>query len=82
MSYCLEQAAYAAGAFLLASILPRQCALVMLLALILGHFDGASSWLAHRWHFGTTGMVIYAILLAAVIVPLVFPRPSEAHPKA
>ena len=77
LAYCLEQLVYAAGAFFLASILPRQCALVRLFALILGHFDGASSWLAHRWHFGTTGMVVYAILLAAIIVSLVFPKSDK-----
>ena len=81
MCYCVEQLVYAAGAFLLASILPRRCALVVLFALILGHFDGASSWLAHRWHFGTTGMVVYAIILAAIIVPLAFPKSGESRPK-
>ena len=79
LAYSLEQLAYAAGAFLLASILPRRCALVMLFALILGHFDGASSWLAHRWHFGTTGMVIYAILLAAIVVWSAFPAPGKPN---
>ena len=67
LAYCLEQLVYAAGTFLLASILPRRCALVMLFALILGHFDGASSWLAHRWGFGTTGMVVYAIDRKSVV---------------
>jgi len=66
--YCVEQLIYIAGAFFLVRILPKKISLVILSALILGHFDGGSSWLAHRWHFGTQGMVIYAIVLSLTMV--------------
>ncbi len=77
MWYCAEQLVYIAGMFLLARVLPGKAALIVLLALILGHFDGGSSWLAHRWHFGTQGMVIYAIILAAIMVWAAFPSTEK-----
>jgi hypothetical protein len=75
--FCLEQLVYAAGAFLLVSILPRPISLVILFALILGHFCGASVWLVYRWQFGEPALVIYAIILAAIIVPLAFPKSRQ-----
>ena len=73
MWYCIEQLIYITGAFFLARILPKKISLVILSALILGHFDGGSSWLAHRWRFGTQGMVIYAIILSLIMVYWAFP---------
>ena len=79
--YCIEQFFYIAGAFLLARVMPRRAALVILFALILGHFDGGSSWLAHRWHFGTQGMAIYGIILAMILVLSAFPPPNKHDAK-
>ena len=75
--FCVSQLFYIAGAFFLARILPRRLSLVILLALILGHFDGGSSWLAHRWHFGTQGMVVYGIILAVILVQSAFSPRSK-----
>jgi len=79
MSFCLYELAYMAGTFLLVSIIPRRLALVVILAFIFGHYYGASTWLAHRWHLGTQGTVIYAIILAAIVVLAAFPKLGELN---
>lgn len=79
MCFCLYELGYMAATFLLASIVPRQLALVVIFAFILGHYYGASTWLAHRWHLGTQGTVIYGIILAAIVVRLAFPPPSKQN---
>jgi hypothetical protein len=79
MCFCLYELGYMAATFVLASIVPRQLGLVVILAFILGHYYGASTWLAHRWHFGTQGTVIYGIILAAIVVRLAFPPPSKPN---
>jgi hypothetical protein len=75
--FCLYELVYMAAAFLLASVAPRQLALVIILAFIFGHYYGASTWLAHRWHLGTEGTVIYGILLAVVLVLSALPPPTK-----
>ena len=84
--FCLYELVYTAVAFLLASLSPRQLALTISFAFIFGHYYGASTWLAHRWHFGTAGTVVYGIVLSATIVLLIFrpvgsPPTVEASPK-
>ena len=73
MLFCLYEVGYMAGTFFLASIVPRPLALVVMFAFIFGHYYGASTWLADRWHFGTQGTVIYGIILAVAVVWLAFP---------
>src|SRR4051812_36133099 len=74
---------YMSVAFLLACIPSRRIALTIALSFIFGHYYGASTWLADRWHLGTEGTVIYAAVLSAVLVVTVF-RPNlddVAHDK-
>ena len=73
VSFGLYELAYMIVAFVLASILPRRLALTIIFAFVLGHYYGASTWLADRWHLGTQGTVIYGIVLAATVVWLAFP---------
>jgi hypothetical protein len=68
---------YIAFAFFLVRAVSRELGLVILFALILGHFDGGSSWLTGRWGFGTQGMVIYAIILAVILVQWALPSRTE-----
>ena len=64
---------YSTVAFLLVSIVPRRWALVGAFSLILAHYYGASTWLFHRWHFGTLGPDGYGWVLGVIIVLLAFP---------
>jgi len=75
--FCIYQLFYIAAAFVLSRLVPHRAGLIILFGLILGHFDGGSSWLAHRWHLGTQGMVFYAIILAAVLALAVSTSPSR-----
>lgn len=61
---------YIAVAVLLASWLPRPLALVTVLAYVLGHYLGASTWLLYHWGFGMWIAVTYAIALAGGLVML------------
>ena len=63
---------YMAVAYLLACIPSRRVAVTIMLSFIFGHYYGASTWLAHRWHFGTQGTVIYAIVLSCLLAVVVF----------
>jgi hypothetical protein len=81
LSFCLYELADMAVAFLLASLAPRRLALVVILAFIFGHYYGASTWLADRWHLGTQGTVIYAIMLAVIFVLFAFPPKAESDPR-
>ncbi len=54
---------------------------MIILAFIFGHYYGASTWLAHRWHLGTTGTVLYAIVLAVILVLSVFSAKSKSIAK-
>ena len=82
MPFCLYELVYMAAAFLLASIAPRRLALVIILAFIFGHYYGASTWLAHRWHLGTAGTVIYGTILAVILVRSAFPPQSKPDAKS
>ena len=79
--FCLYELAYMAAIFILVSIVPRCAALIIIFAFIFGHYYGASTWLAHRWQLGTTGTVIYGIILAAIIVRTAFPPPDKPDGK-
>ena len=75
--FCIYDLAYLTVAFLMASMLPRRVALIVIFAFILGHYFGASTWLNNRWNFGTHGVVIYGIILAMILVRAAFPEESE-----
>ena len=72
--YLLFSLVYIVGIFLLASVLPRRCSLVVIFSFILCHFLGASTWLAYGWHLGIAGPIIYGIVLSVLIVVSAFPK--------
>ncbi len=72
---------YVSGSVLLVSILPWRVGLTLLLALVLGHFFGGSTWLCFRYQLGATGMVLYGLLLAVVFVIVAFPL-GPKNPRA
>ena len=61
---------YAAIMFLLISFVPSRIAYAGSLALIFGHYYGASSWLTWFYGFGVQAAVIYAVLLSLALVYL------------
>jgi hypothetical protein len=71
---------YLAVAFLVASLACRRGALIGIFSYILGHYYGASSWLANHWHFGAASFIVYGIVLACVLVSLAFPAPDNPAP--
>src|SRR5580658_5927655 len=66
--YLLFSLVYILVIFFLVSVVPRRIGLVVVFAFILGHFLGASTWLAYHWHFGVTGPIVYGIILSVFIV--------------
>jgi hypothetical protein len=79
-AYLPACAVYFATAFLIVSILPRTATLITIFSLILGHYFGASNWLAVRWHFGMAGAPIYGIVLGAVVAFAAFPEAEKIDP--
>jgi hypothetical protein len=71
--YLLFSLVYFVSIFLIVSVIPRRTGLMVIFAFILGHFLGAASWPAYRWHFGVLGLIIYGILLSVLIVLAAFP---------
>jgi hypothetical protein len=74
--FLVTSALYVIAAFLLSSYLPRRLATVAALAFILGHYFGASSWLAFSFGFGVSAAVLYGTLLAVVLTWML--RPAKA----
>jgi hypothetical protein len=79
--YVLTILIYISVVFLLISILPRRLALVGVFSFILGHYFGASTWLAYYWHLGINAPIIYGIILGMVFVHLAFPTPDKPSPE-
>jgi hypothetical protein len=71
-AYLFMNLIYIAGAFWLASILPRMGALICVFCFILTGFIGASNWFFYRWRMGMEVPVIYGIVLSAILVLLSF----------
>ena len=59
---------YIAGSVFAASILPRRLAYLFVLAMILGHYFGASTWLVYHWELGMQAAIIYGIIIATIAV--------------
>jgi len=76
--FCLDSLIVLILVFLIVSIIPRRIALFVIFTYILNHFFGASWWLCYHWHFGVGGVLIYGIILSAILVLWVFPKPSKA----
>lgn len=64
---------YLTAMFLLASVLPRKPALVLIFSVIFSHYYDASNWLAVRWHMGIPGPTLLGLVLAPLIVLTAFP---------
>src|ERR1022692_1264130 len=79
-TYLTACAVYFAMAFLIVSILPRTVAMIAIFSFILGHYFGASNWLAVRWHFGMAGAPIYGTVLGAVVAFAAFPEAENIDP--
>jgi len=71
---------YFAIACLIVSIVPRTVAMIAIFSFILGHYFGASNWLAVRWHLGVAGPLIYGIVLGAVLAFTAFPEAENIDP--
>jgi hypothetical protein len=75
--YLLFSLVYITVTFLVVSVVPRRPGLILIFSFILGHFLGASTWLAYRWHFGIIGPILFGIILSVLIVLLAFPKPPK-----
>lgn len=64
----LVDAVYLAGSFVLVSFLPWRAGLMLLLALVFGHFFGGSTWLIFRFKLGAQAFILYGALLSALMV--------------
>lgn len=76
--YVVSCLIYFALAFLVVSFLPRRAALMVVFALIFGHYFGACNWLAVRWHLGFTGVTYYSLLLCAAVAFSLSPLPGNS----
>jgi hypothetical protein len=72
-AYLIASLVYLSGAFLLVSVLPKRAALITIFSFILGHYFGATNWLAVRWHLGINAPSIYGVVLVTIIVFSAFP---------
>ncbi len=61
---------YILAMLILVSLIPGRTAAVIMYALILGHYFGASTWLDYRFGFGASGPIIYGALISLAIVAL------------
>jgi hypothetical protein len=59
--------------FLLVSSLTARTGLVLVFALILSYFFGASTWINNSWHISAEGPVLYGIVVSGIFVMLAFP---------
>jgi hypothetical protein len=80
MPYLLCSAAYIAGAFWLASRLPRRVALIFVVGLTLVHYFGASSWIVLGFRTMEIGEYGFGFLVAAAGVNLLLWEPRKAAP--
>ena len=67
-TFLISAVLYTTAAFIVVSTIPRRLALVVLFAIVMGHYFGASTWWVFRWGFGVQAAVIYGILLAVAFV--------------
>lgn len=67
-AYVAVDLIYCAGAFLLASSLPRFFSWICLFLFIFSHFVGGSNWLFYVWRLGMEAPVFYGIVIATLMV--------------
>lgn len=73
IAYLASVFVYAAGAWIMVSVLPKKLAMAAEFTLILGLCYCGSNWVVVRWNTGTGGAMLYvsavAILLTAALLP-------------
>ena len=79
VAYAVMDLFLCAGLFLLASILPRFFAMMVIFGFTFGWFDGASNWLYYEWRLGMEAPVVYGTLLSTMIVFLSFCRSKKLN---
>ncbi|HXA45659.1 MAG TPA: hypothetical protein VNZ25_09145 [Candidatus Angelobacter sp.] len=77
--YLLDSFVIIVALFLIASLIPKKIALIVMFTAILNHFFGASFWLCYHWNFGVGGPLIYSFILSVVLVLWVFSTNPEKH---
>jgi hypothetical protein len=73
-------ALYLLGAYMLVTKLPARLATALMLALMFGHYFGASSWLYMRFKLGAAGVIGYGVLIAVVLTWVGMPRSRSGSP--
>jgi len=71
-------ALYLLGAYLLVTKLPARLGTALMLALMFGHYFGASSWLYMRFKLGAAGVIGYGVLIAVVLTWVGMPRQRQS----
>ncbi len=77
-AYLLLDVFYLSAFLFVVSVIPRKTALIVAFSFILGHYYGASTWLSQRWHFTTSGPIVYGIVLSIIIVRIVWGDTGQA----
>lgn len=73
---------YATAATALVSILPNLPGLAALFSLIMGHFFGASTWIAYNFGYGINGAILYGCCLAVLVALALNAPPEPVSPNA
>ncbi len=67
LPFAIGAVLYLAGVFCLVSVAPARMALAVLIAFLLAHFWGATSWLLYHFHYGIRGQNFFEIAIAALV---------------
>jgi hypothetical protein len=59
--------------FRLVSSVPERIGFVLIFALILSYYFGASTWINKGWHVSAEGPILYGIVVSGIFVLLTFP---------
>ncbi|MFT3781221.1 MAG: hypothetical protein QM790_04330 [Nibricoccus sp.] len=71
---------YAALAFALVKLLPGRFGMIAAFTFIFAHFSAASGWLIYIFHVGVTGVYLFSLAVAAMLVAvgMEMKRPNQA----
>jgi len=75
---------YAAMAFAVVKLLPGRFGMIAALTFIFAHFSAASGWLIYRFHVGLTGLYLFSLAVAVMLVTvgLEMKRTKASEPTA